>query len=137
MNVLVALSWPNHIHHARATRWFRQVRDDGWATSPPTEMGFVRVSSTTRVIPDARTPGEAIALLGEMRKMTGHVFWTDDVSPSDPESFPFHRVIGYRQITDAHLVALAHRNGGRLSTFDQGIPDLALEVDLDVVELIP
>lgn len=133
----MALAWPNHIHHARAIRWFQAVREDRWATCPATETGFVRVSSNTRVIPDSRTPLEAIALLKEIRNIPGHTFWADDVSPADPEGIAFDRVVGYRQITDAHLLALAIRNGGRLSTFDKGVADLLPAQNQDRIELIP
>lgn len=122
--MLVALAWPNHVHHGRALSWFGDVRDEGWATCPVTESGFVRVSCNRRVIPDARTPAEAIGLLREIRAVPGHVFWTDDVSPADPEPGVFGRVVGYRQVTDAHLVTLAHRQGGRLASFDRGLRDL-------------
>lgn len=138
VNVLVALAWPNHVHHARALLWFRLIRDEGWATCPVTEMGFVRVSSNARVIPGARTPAEAIAILGEIRNLPGHTFWADDISPADPEAHPFTRVVGYRQVTDAHLLTLATRNGGCLATFDKGLAELAPPGAASaVVELIP
>ncbi|MGH9896422.1 MAG: type II toxin-antitoxin system VapC family toxin, partial [bacterium] len=44
-NVLVALAWPNHVHHQAAVKWFLTNQSGGWATSPLTESGFVRVSS--------------------------------------------------------------------------------------------
>lgn len=125
MNVLVALAWPNHVHHARAIRWFGGVHHDGWATCPATEAGFVRVSSNTRIIADARPPAEVLALLGKMRRVPGHQFWSDDVSPAEDEAGFFARVVGYRQVTDAWLLTLAHRREGRLATFDRGIADLA------------
>lgn len=138
VNVLVALAWPNHIHHARALAWFSTIRDAGWATCPITESGFVRVSSNTRAISDARTPSEAIELLQRIRSLAGHEFWPDDVSPADPAHLPFVRVVGYRQLTDAHLLALALRRGGVLATFDRGVPDLLPpDASPDVVELIP
>jgi len=135
VNVLVALAWPNHIHHARAQAWFGRVRDTGWATCPLTESSFVRVSSNTRAIPDARGPSEAIDLLRRIRAVPGHEFWIDDVSPVDSVASPggatasaviapFDRLVGFRQVTDAHLLTLAIRRGGQLATFDQGIPDL-------------
>jgi uncharacterized protein len=136
VNVLVALAWPNHVHHARAIRWFKVDRQASWATCPLTETGFVRVSSNTRALPDARTPAEAIALLEQMRRVAGHVFLVDDISPTDATAGPFERVVGYRQVTDAHLLTLAMRNGGRLATFDKGVVDLA-PADASVVELIP
>lgn len=125
MNVLVALAWPNHVHHGLAHGWFRAHRQDGWATCPLTESGFVRVSSNRRAIPGAATPAEAIALLRRLRRLDGHVFWADDVSPADPAATPFARVVGYRQITDAHLLALALRRGGVLATLDRGLAELA------------
>jgi len=138
VNVLVALAWPNHIHHARALTWFFTIRDEGWATCPITESGFVRVSSNTRAIPDARTPAEAIELLRQIRDLAGHQFWSDDVSPADSVHVPFVRVVGYRQLTDAHLLALALSRGGVLATFDRGVTDLMPpDASADAVELIP
>jgi hypothetical protein len=48
-------------------------------------------------------------------------------------------VVGYRQVTEAHLLSLAIRRGGRLATFDAGIRDLVPEGRdaRTVVELIP
>lgn len=135
MNVLVALAWPNHIHHARALAWFSRVREEGWATCPVTESGFVRVSSNARVIPDARSPEQAIALLGRMRDVGGHTFLSDDVSPTDDQADPFRRAVGHRQVTEAHLVTLAMRRGGRLATFDRGVLELVPDTP-DAVELI-
>jgi len=42
VNVLMALLWENHEHHQVARPWFRQIPD--FATSPVTQLGFVRVS---------------------------------------------------------------------------------------------
>lgn len=138
VNVLVALAWPNHVHHARAMAWFSAIRDQGWATCPVTESGFVRVSSNSRAIPEARTPAEAVDLLVRIRALPGHEFWADDVSPADPECAPFARAVGYRQVTDAHLLSLAIRCGGVLATFDQGLPDLVPpDLPAGTVELIP
>lgn len=131
----MALAWPNHIHHARAVRWFAAVRESGWATCPLTESGFVRVSSNARVIPEARAPQEAIALLRRLRQLPAHTFWADDVSIADETPGPFDRVVGHRQVTQAHLLTLALRRGGRLATFDGAIPSLAPE-ESEAVELI-
>jgi len=139
VNVLVALAWPNHIHHARAHAWFASARGRGWATCPLTQSGFVRVSSNTAAIPDARTTGEALALLKRIVRLPGHEFWPDDVSAADDRARVFARVVGYRQVSDAHLLSLAIRRGGRLATFDAGIRDL-VPPELDagtVLELIP
>lgn len=135
VNVLVALAWPNHIHHAPAHAWFGRVRDAGWATTPLTQSGFVRVSSNTRAIPEARTPAEARALLRRIVALEGHVFWPDDVSVAGDGAGPFDGVVGYRQVTDAHLLTLAIRRGGRLATFDRGVVHL-VPVGVDAAEAV-
>lgn len=127
VNVLVALAWPNHIHHARAHAWFGAIRSAGWATTPLTQSGFVRVSSNAKAIPEARTPTEARSLLRRIGAVEGHEFWPDDVAAAGAGASPFDRVVGYRQVTDAHLLALAIRRGGRLATFDRGVGDLVPE----------
>ena len=124
------------MHHAAAHQWFRANRNRGWATCPVTESGFVRVSSNRRAIPKACTPGEAIALLRRIRGLPGHVFWADEISPADPQAAPFGRVTGYRQVTDAHLLALALRHGGRLASFDRGLAELAGPEGRDAVAVI-
>ena len=43
------------------------------------------------------------------------------------------KISGHRQVTDAHLVTLASRQGGRLVTFDAGVLALA---DEDRVEML-
>lgn len=132
----MALAWPNHVHHSRALRWFIANREDGWATCPVTESGFVRVSSNVRAIPDARTPAQAIHLLRQIRRQPGHTFWGDDVSPVDSDSTAFEQVVSYRQVTDAHLVTIATRMDGRLATFDRGIVELVPHTPT-LVDLIP
>ncbi|CAN5419127.1 type II toxin-antitoxin system VapC family toxin [soil metagenome] len=126
VNVLVALAWPNHVHHWAASRWFNDAHTAGWATCPVTESGFIRVSSNRRVIPDARSPREAAEVCRQMTQIQGHVFWSDDVAIASAPEVDFDRVQGYRQVTDVHLLALAARNGGRLVSFDSALANLSI-----------
>lgn len=122
VNLLVALAWPNHVHHGAALAWFQRNQADGWATSPVTESGFVRVSSNRAIIPEARSPQEAILLLRRIVALAHHEFWSDDVSfAASPDEIP---LVGHRQVTDAHLLMLAQRRGGRLATLDGKIRGL-------------
>ena len=125
VNVLVALAWSTHVHHHRAVAWFSDHMPSTWATAPITQAGFIRVSSNRKVLPDARSPGEAAAVLRAMTDLTGHEFWPDDVDLARQCAATFGRLHGYRQVTDAHLLALATRHGGRLVTFDAAVADLA------------
>jgi toxin-antitoxin system PIN domain toxin len=123
VNLLVALAWPNHVHHQPALAWFQRHHAAGWATCPVTESGFVRVSSNTASVPEARTPREAILILRRIVAFPHHEFWEDDASfaASSIDEIP---LVGYRQVTDTHLLMLALRRGGRLATLDGKIRSL-------------
>lgn len=124
VNVLVALAWPNHEHHEPATLWFQENEKSGWATCPITQSGFIRVSSNERVIPGARSPVEAANLLVRVIGLPNHVFFADDRSLVAPSFVDFGKLTGYRQVTDAHLLGIALRHGGRLATFDRALRGL-------------
>jgi toxin-antitoxin system PIN domain toxin len=139
VNLLAALAWPNHLHHAAAHDWFSANRRGGWATCSVTQSGFVRVSSNSQILPDAKSPREAIELLREVVALPQHVFWTDDTSLARSKHLARTPLVGYRQVTDAHLLALALRRGGRLATFDGAIRTLVPDgVDVEkAVSVIP
>jgi predicted nucleic acid-binding protein len=83
----------------------------------------VRISANAKIIPEAATPREALALLSEIVRHKNHVFWPDDIGIVDtpvPSSF----LVGHRQVTDAYLLGLAIHRGGRLVTLDAGISSL-------------
>jgi toxin-antitoxin system PIN domain toxin len=124
INLLVALAWPTHVHHGTALAWFRRNQASGWATCPLTQSGFVRVSSNSSVVSEARTPQEAIHLLRRIVALPHHIFWHDDLSLASSEFLDEVPLVGYRQVTDAHLLALAQRRGGILATLDGKIRGL-------------
>ena len=136
VNVLVALAWPNHVHHAAALAWFDEVGRAGFATCSVTQSGFVRVSSNQRAIPDARSPREAREILRRIAALPGHVFWPDDVEIASNEHIAWERLGSHAQVTDAHLLALAIRRGGRLASFDRGLVDLAPEGKAESVVML-
>ncbi len=124
VNVLIALAWPNHIHHGVAHSWFAEnvVQDgDFWATSPLTQLAFVRISSNPRIIDEAVSPEEALNILERYSAHPSHRFWSDDVPVSAFSKLPTSMLQGHRQVTDAYLLLLAAKWGGTLVTFDQGL----------------
>ncbi len=123
VNMLIAMTWPTHIHHQVAKKWFVENCEKGWATCPITEGGFVRISSNKKCIEDAVQPTEARKVLLEISRMGRHIFWKDDLSYHS-EQIPFTYLTGHRQVTDAYLLGLAIQNKGRLVTLDQGITHL-------------
>jgi uncharacterized protein len=124
VNVLVALLWPAHEHHDTALAWFGRHVRHGWATTPITQAGFVRIVSNPAFSKDAISPGQAIELLRLNLGHPQHRFWPADTS-IDALVQPFAgRLVGHRQVTDACLLGLAARHGGKLATFDRGVAEL-------------
>jgi toxin-antitoxin system PIN domain toxin len=121
VNVLVALMDNDHIHHQPALAWWRSERDNGWASCPLTQNGFVRIMCQ-RDYPVRPTAAQAIEQLRLQLGEPGHEFWPDDVSIAEGRLFDRSHILGPRQITDVYLLALAVKNGGRLVTFDRSVP---------------
>jgi uncharacterized protein len=124
VNVLLALAWPNNLHHDAAHAWFARRKQEGWATCPITQAGFVRISSQPAVTKSVVAVREAIALLSASTSAGVHEFWPQSSSLLDlsPELLP--RIMGPQQVTDAILLDLAIRNGGALATFDRRLENL-------------
>jgi toxin-antitoxin system PIN domain toxin len=120
VNVLLALMDRDHVHHGAALQWWRSDRAHGWASCPLTQNGFVRISCQGD-FPGRPTVAQAIDHLGRQISESDHVFWPDDVSLAEEGRFDRSRLLGRNQITDAYLLALAVKNGGRLVTFDRGV----------------
>ncbi len=121
VNVLLALMDRAHIHHNSALAWWRNERDKGWASCPLTQNGFVRIACQGRY-PERPTAAQAMEQLRLQLAEPGHEFWPDDISIVEAALFDRTHILGPKQISDVYLLALAVKNGGRLVTFDRGIP---------------
>jgi toxin-antitoxin system PIN domain toxin len=123
-NVLIALAWPNHVHHIEAMQWFQRNAATAFRTCPITQAGFVRISSNPAFTAEAVSPAEALALLSRITVSPGHGFWPDDLSLT--EAFSSEDCIAtHRHITDGYLLALAAAHDGVLASLDRGILRLA------------
>jgi toxin-antitoxin system PIN domain toxin len=123
-NLLIALAWPQHVHHAKAHEWFQGVGNRDWATCPVTQAAFIRISSNSKIIADAVTPRAALQVLQKIVAIEGHHFWAGDVAPTEAKIFTSATLVGHRQVTDAYLVALVQHRKGKLATFDRGVAEL-------------
>lgn len=130
VNVLLALAWPNHVHHGAARQWFSAAHSDGWLTCSVTESGFIRVSSNARVTPDARTPAEAAPLLHHMCAIAGHAFLVDSVSPAKSHEDLGSMASASSEVTDAHLILLARHAEASFATFDRHAAQAAARCDV-------
>lgn len=118
VNALIALTWPNHVHHEQTRRWFSIESAAGWATCPMTQCAFVRISSNPAIMREAASPGRALAVLRQLTARADHRFWSDDADFTAAGDLPPSLLQGHRQITDAYLLLLAREHGGLLATLD-------------------
>ena len=125
VTVLLALAWPNHVHHDAARTWFASSHADGWLTCGVTESGFIRVSSNVRVTPDARTPAEAALLLHRLCSLAGHEFVADTVSLADSFELLGEMAHSSSDVTDAHLILIARNARANFVTFDRRAAEIA------------
>jgi toxin-antitoxin system PIN domain toxin len=124
-NVLIALLWPSHAQHTRAVRWFTRHRSNGWATCPFTQAGFVRIVSNPAFSRDAVTPRDAVGVLAANTASKDHSFWPDELPLAEAVDFAGSKLLGHPQVTDAYLLGLVLRRGGRLATLDERVTALA------------
>jgi toxin-antitoxin system PIN domain toxin len=115
VNVLLALSLPNHQHHRTAMDWFD--RGQQWATTPITEAGYIRLLINPRVAGYEIAPAQAISALATMRQLAGHAFVPDNSSLAET-MINVGSLAGSAQVTDYHLINLAAINGLVFGTFD-------------------
>ncbi|MBA4344738.1 MAG: VapC toxin family PIN domain ribonuclease [Methylibium sp.] len=121
VNVLVALLDAGHLHHRMAMEWLADNQAQGWASSPSTQNGCLRILSLP-AYPNSQAAPLVAQRLGQAIEHAAHEFWTDELSLLTPGALHWDRVLSSRQIADVYLLALAVHRGGRLVTFDQGIP---------------
>ncbi len=121
VNVLIALLDENHDFHDVATTWFHNHGKNDWSSCPITENGALRVMSNSRYPNRPGGPQDILALLGELKDQGSHVFWSNDVSFSNPSIFDLRQITNANDLTDIYLLGLARSKDGKLATFDKRI----------------
>lgn len=119
-NVVIALLDQAHVLHRTATRWLESELHHGWATSPITQNGVVRIMAQP-AYPNCQPAALVAERLSEACEHPSHAFWPEPISLLQSGLIDWQRLLGPRQITDAYLLALAVHHGGRFVTFDQRV----------------
>ena len=122
VNFLIAMLDPAHPNHDEAHVWFQNNARFGWATSPITVNACIRILSNPAYKSLEARPEEVAQKLRIATAQRHHRFWPDDVNLVDSALIRPEMLGGHKYVTDAALLALAVRNGGRLATFDRAIP---------------
>ena len=121
VNILIALNDEGHIHHLTASRWLAQHMHLGWASCPLTQNGMLRIMSQSSYT-NSQSLQNLVKRLRNFTETNHHVFWPDDISLLDQAFIDADKLLSPRQLTDAYLLALAVKHGGRLITLDKRIP---------------
>ena len=93
-----------------------------------TQSAFVRISANPKIVDEAVSIQDALATLAGFAGHKKHVFWHDDLSLLE-DGFPADLLAGHRQVTDAYLLGLAVKHGGRLATLDRSLNALLTPKD--------
>ena len=104
---------PSHLHHDPAHDWFSKHSDEGWATCPLTENGFVRVVCQAKHLGGLRTPKALAGRLSELRQNGRHEFWEDRISLLETMRFELDKLPGPGQISNVYLPNLGRRAAGQ------------------------
>ncbi len=75
----------------------------------------MRIVSNPAFSRDAVRPGEAMQVLRANTSAKDHHFWPDELPFGEAVAFAGLRLLGHQQVTDAYLLGLALRRGGRLA----------------------
>jgi len=125
VNILIALSDPEHIAHYAAVSWHQSIGSAGFFLCPVTEASFVRLMTNPLI--GGESMSGVILLLREISALpnVAHLpvapTWLELIEPL------VRRLVGHRQVTDALLLGLAIRNEAILVTLDRSIQALAGE----------
>jgi toxin-antitoxin system PIN domain toxin len=122
VNVWLALTVAEHVHHAAATQWFEAPEHQRIAFCRVTQMGFLRLLTNPRVMADAMlSPERAWSLLDALLR-DSRIFFSAE--PPGLETFfresTRRRQRGANFWTDAYLSAFASAAGFTIVTFDTG-----------------
>lgn len=129
VNTLLALGWAEHEAHDDAVKRLSRRTSPTWVSCPITQLGFIRISSTSGVFSRTLTPRQAHAALAALCADARHRFIGEHPSVLECD---FSALSGPRQTTDAYLVALARHHGAALLTLDRRLatafPDAPVEL---------
>ena len=121
VNVWVALTVGEHIHHASATAWLSNCREDLLVFCRITQMGLLRLLTNSHVM-----AGGALTPAAAWRALDAYLADTRFDIVSEPAKLEEHwRTVSKRPSggpnfwTDAYLAAFAAEAGHTLVTFDK------------------
>ena len=120
VSALLALLDEEHWKHHSVSEWFEGNLEQGWASCPLTQNGFLRIISRPGYSSPLSLTEAHQRLLG-VTSSQHHQFIADDISLLDDTLVRFRDLTGPGQLTDVYLAALAVAHDMRLVTLDARI----------------
>lgn len=119
-SVWVALSAPDHVHHARARRYWDEEAADELGFCRITALALLRDLTNPRILGDAVLDGAAAWRALGTWLVTPGVRWLDEPPALDEWLARWGEELDLRggHWTDAYLAAFTAAGGHRLVTFD-------------------
>jgi toxin-antitoxin system PIN domain toxin len=136
VNVLIALIDPLHVAHEVIHRWFEAEGRKSWATCPLTENGTIRIVSHGKYPNTPGSAAEVAEIISKLRRLSGHVFWPDDISLVASDLVDKALLMTSGQVTDSYLLALAVAHNGQLATLDRRLSVRAVKGGKESLHLI-
>ena len=134
VNVWLAFSFADHVHHQRARRYWYEESGDKLAFCRVTALGFLRLATNASSMGgQPLSVPQAWRAYGDFRRLPEVVLAAE---PADCETWLEHWAMGQsplpRHWTDAYLAAFARAGSLRLVSFDGDFTQFA---DLDLLRL--
>ena len=120
VSTLLALLDHHHPRHDDVSEWVEVNIEQGWASCPLTQNGYLRIRSQ----PSYSRPlslAEAYEQLLDATSSQHHQFIADNISLLHDRLVRFRGLTGPRQLTDVYLLALAVTHDARMVTLDTRI----------------
>jgi toxin-antitoxin system PIN domain toxin len=124
LNVLIALTDPDHEFNSKAREWFASRRGV-WGLCPFTEAGYLRITTNPAIHRAVRSLEQSKAILQSLKGFADHLYWEITASWVELTARFASRIQGHQQVTDAYLLGLAIQEDGVLVTFDKGLRFMA------------
>jgi predicted nucleic acid-binding protein len=115
VNALIAGVYEDHEHHVVMRSWLKDNKGQKLRIAPLVSTGCLRVLMT---ISGERKPAGLISAIRAFRDFYSVEMIDDDIELEQLGKW----IVGAKQVTDAHLLAIATKNGLKLVTFDRKIP---------------
>lgn len=129
VNVLVAASRPDHLHHATAANWLRKARSDAqrgrrFEVLPMVAAGFLRLVTHPKVFADPTPTEYALDFVDALLQTPGVRMTTLGEEWPAVQQLCRSKTLAGNAVPDAWIAATVKSNGLHLVTFDRDFSQL-------------